>query len=457
VDVMSSQTSRSAPQPPFLAKLEESLRRLPVAFEQAPRVSVAFSGGVDSTVLLASLVSLRIAGELRALHVDHGLASESADWARHCRDVAARFGVDCRVSRVVVGQRGGRGLEAAARAARYAAIREQIVSGEIVVTAHHGDDQLETVLLRLVRGAGVAGLAAIADWSGFGPGFLARPLLDFTRGEIVAEAERLGLTWLEDPANADLHHDRNYMRREVVPKLVARWPAAARAAVRMSRNARDADRLLDELALADLGAVTYPPRIPRARLRDLDPARRRNALRHLIERSGLPIPDSRQLEELDRSLAVIRPDARVCVRWPGAEARTYRDYLYLLAPLPQVDAPPAAKLAPEQPWRGVGGQLELVFAAGPGLPDVWARSGLEIRFRRGGERFKPQGDAHQRTLKYLFQEAGIVPWMRDRVPLLYWSDRLVAVADLWLVDDVEHVVDGEPRWRVVWTEHPPLH
>lgn len=413
-------------------------------------------------MLLAAATRLLPAGSLRALHVDHALHADSAEWERRCAGAAARLGVAYRSLRVAVEPARGTGLEAAARAARYAALARLLEPGETLLTAHHADDQLETLLLRLLRGTGVRGLRGVLPRAPFGPGFLARPLLGFTRAELRAQAERWGLDWLEDPSNRCLQFDRNYLRAAVLPALRARWPRAAQTAVRLGAAAEDAEQILAEAARADLEAAGGAARPAAAALAALGAARQRNALRAAIDSAGLPSPTSRQLEVLRASLAVSRADACTEVRWPGAEARIYRGRLYLLAPrAPASGAGRGARVSATEAWEGPEGRLALVpaTAAAPPevvLPDVLAREGLELEFRAGGERFVPAGARHRRKLKQWFQEQGIVPWMRERIPLLYWRGRLVAVADLAVASDLPAASPGEPGWRVRWDGHPPL-
>jgi tRNA(Ile)-lysidine synthase len=444
---------------PFVARLGRALAGQAPPAPAPRRYAVAFSGGLDSTVLLHAMTRLPAVGPLRALHVDHGLAAESGAWARHCRAAAAALGVAYQERAVHVERRGGAGIEAAARTARYGALGAMLEAGEVLLTAHHADDQLETVLLRLLRGAGVEGLAATHALAPFARGYLARPMLEFTRGEIRAQAERWRLTWLDDPSNADLRYDRNFLRAEVLPALRERWPAAGRSAVRLARQMQQTQAVLAAMAEHDLGAAD-PGRLSGARLRALPVERRRNLLRYAIRRSGLPMPSARQLEQLDAGLDVRRPDASTRVAWPGAEARVYRDHVYLGVPLAPLGgaAERAGRIGLGRPWAGAAGRVDFVPAADAvGLPERWLRDGLTLRFRRGGERLRPVGREHSRPLKKWLQEAGIVPWMRERIPLLYRDEELVAVGDLWLADAVRDAGAGAPRWRVLWTDHPPLH
>jgi tRNA(Ile)-lysidine synthase len=442
---------------PLVARLRATLERWP-APEAAARVTVAFSGGVDSTVLLAALTRLPLRAQLRAAHVDHGLHPDSATWHEHCAAVAAELGVVFVGVRVTVPRDSGLGLEAAAREARYAALERLMAQGEVLFTAHHGDDQLETLLLRLMRGTGVRGLRGVLEHVPFGLGRLARPLLGVTRNEIAAFAHVAGLRWLEDPANDDLRHDRSFLRRDVVPALLARWPAAARSAQRLAEQMSDAEAILDVVAERDAEPVANPSRIPRAVLAALEPARQRNLLRHLLRRAQLGIPSASKAEELRVALLDARPGAQTRILWPGGEARVFREHLYLMRGLPAASAADYRVRLGDSGWSGPEGELRFEpAAAGAGLPESWLAAGLELRFRSGGEDFRPLDRPHSHPLKRWFHDAAVVPWMRSRVPLLFHRNKLVAVGDLWLGHDVSTVDPSEPRWRVRWTDHPPTH
>jgi tRNA(Ile)-lysidine synthase len=422
----------------------------------ASRIVVAFSGGLDSTVLLHALVQLGLGARIEAHHVDHGLHADSPRWAAHCADVARLLGVPCSVHRVDAGPGPGESPEAAARGARYRALEAQLETGDTLVTAHHGDDQLETVLLRLLRGSGIRGLTAIRTDAACGRGRLVRPLLDFSRDEIERQARAMGLAWLEDPSNRDTAFDRNYLRTRVLPAIVERWPASRRLSARLARHMTEAESLLETLAAEDCADIADPGRLPLETLQRLDEARQTNLLRHVIRALELPVPDARQLAELRSALAV-RADAQVRVSWPGAEARVYRGHLYLMRPIEPVTVPDARLwLSPGADWSGPAGCCRLVPSEACGIPDAWARAGLELRFRAGGERFRPARGAYRKPLKQWFQEQGIVPWMRSRIPLLYSGDLLVAVADIGLSGDLPDGGGDGPFWKLRWTDHPPL-
>ncbi|HLF09720.1 MAG TPA: tRNA lysidine(34) synthetase TilS [Gammaproteobacteria bacterium] len=441
---------------PFLQALAAKIREWSLGDIAASKYAVAFSGGLDSTLLLTAICRLGIRDSLRALHIDHALHPQSGTWETHCRATAQSLGVGYESARVDVRVASGLGVEAAAREARYHALAQLLLPGEILLTAHHGDDQLETVLFRMLRGSGVRGLRGIVEVGRFGRGYLARPLLGFSKAELHAHAQRWQLCWLEDPANQSIAHDRSLLRLQIIPKLRERWPAAPRMAQRLAQQMADAEEILEAMAVHDARNLASVDRVPRVALATLAPSRQRNLLRHLIREAGLPMPSARQLENLRESLLAARPDAQTRIRWPGGEGRVYRDCLYLFEPLPVgSSADYQTGLVTRSRWSGPEGCIGFEPIEGPGLPQSWLDAGLTLRFRVGGERFQPLNRAASLPLKRWLQHEGVLPWMRGRIPLLYRGERLVAVADVW-VDEAVRAAPAEPRWRVSWTEHPPI-
>ena len=441
---------------PFLKKLELALGQFP-AMPDSPGLAVAFSGGLDSTVLLTALMRLELGTPIRALHIDHGLHPDSGSWREHCQQIAAALDITLMSRQVEIPRVRGQSLEASAREARYAALREMMAPTEWLFTAHHGDDQLETVLLRLLRGSGVKGLRGIAPFARLGPGYLGRPMLTMSKEEIRSVGKDWELHWVEDPTNLNPRFDRNYLRREVVSHLKSRWPSAAVTVGRAARQMTDAQTILDSVAVEDSASIENPDRISQAYLRGLSVARRANLLRRIILQLDLPVPSAKQLEELHSAIDVTRPDAQTQVRWPGGEGRIFHGHLYLFRPMVPGSGPDyRGWLDRSDFWQGPEGRLDLRRTDGPGLPDIWAQQGLTVRFRVGGERFKPLQERHTRKLKKWLQLAGVVPWMRTRIPLLYRDSTLVAVGDLWLSSEVQQIECGGPVWRVDWSEHPPI-
>ena len=286
---------------------------------------VALSGGVDSTALLAALASIHPRpSNLRALHVNHGLRPAARAWAQHCRALARRLRVPLQVLTTQVARPPGASLEAAARDARYASLAAALKPGEALLLAHHADDQLETVLLQLLRGSGLPGLSAMPAAAPFAPGVAVRPLLSRTRAELEAWVQGQGLTWIEDDSNADETLNRNYLRRQILPLIQARWPSAAAAVARSARHVAEAQSLLERLARTDIERAGYGESLSVKTLRALPPDRLNNALRFWIARAGLRVPDTRRLAEICGPLLKAREDANPFVEWGEEGARVQR-------------------------------------------------------------------------------------------------------------------------------------
>lgn len=413
-------------------ELPELLRR---RLAEAPRgaIVVAFSGGLDSTVLLHALAQLdeaRMRG-LRALHVDHALQEPSAQWARHCAAVAGRLGVDCAVVRVELAALPGRGIEDAARDARHRAFAGALGAGELLALAHHADDQAETVLLKLLRGAGPEGLAGMRMRRDFAAGSIWRPLLDVARSHLRAYAAAHALEWIDDPSNADTRLRRNFLRKEILPRLRERWPDAEAAIAHSAHWSDAAARFVAaeaRIALARLQGADAATLDWRGWLA-LPDALRDPVLREWLRALGLDAPEHFHVVELERQLAVAG-DRMPCVRWQGTELRRYRASLHAMRALPPVPT------AWQRDWNGEplalpgGGTLALERTAATSPHDAAPR--LQVAYRRGGERLKPAGSTHTRDLRLLLQEAGVPPWLRARIPLIRCDGELVAVADLFV-------------------------
>ncbi len=434
--------------------LATELDHLEVTAGPANRYVVAFSGGLDSTVLLHALSGLETDAEIVAIHVDHALQEDSAAWEHHCRQFAASLGIEFRSIRVRVQLESGKGPEASAREVRYSALLSRLAPGDWLLSAHHREDQAETLLLNLIRGSGPAGVAGIGDIRRFGPGWLARPLLNIDREALRDYADRTGLRWIEDPSNKDRRFDRNFLRHEVLPRLQSRWPDIAARLQRSAGHAGEASQLLIDLARIDLERFGgRADRLPVDQLSSLSAARRRNLIRHCLRVLGLSTPTALQLDRVLNELLPAREDGQPLVTWPGTAVRRYRNSLYLM-PLDMADNLEDLDVLGKRVELGAGlGALVFDRSVGPGLDPALVEDGLRVRSRQGGEEIKLPGQSHTKKLKKLLQEEGVVPWMRDRLPLVYAGDRLVAVGDLWLAADAT----ADPGLEVRWDARPALH
>lgn len=404
--------------------IASALRELP-----ATPLCVGYSGGLDSGALLHALAAspqARAQG-LRAWHVHHGLHPQADAWAAHCARICAGLGLELTVSRVSVEAGHGDGPEAAARRARHAAFAAGLGAGETLVLAHHRDDQAETLLLRLLRGSGPDGLAAMRERRDCGRGTLWRPLLSLSRAQLLAYAQAQGLEWIDDPSNADPAFDRNFLRLGVLPLLRERWPQADAALALSARLQEEAAQLLDEGdALALAGARSLDPQaLSRRALRALPPARRARVLRRWIAALGLPPLPAAGAARIEDELLHARADAEAEFAWHGAVVRAWRDLLHAQPQRPPLPADWSTV------WDGRaglalpgGGQWRLLGADAFPAP-------LRAHARRGGERIVLPGRTHGHTLKHALQDLGVPPWERRRLPLLSAADgELLAAGDL---------------------------
>lgn len=399
----------------------------------------AYSGGLDSTVLLHLLVRIcRDAGiALIALHADHGLHDRSRQWRQRCERQCLEWGVEFRGTRLTLTGDDTLGPEGRARAARYRWFRDTAGEDAWLFTAHHRRDQAETVLERLTRGSGPRGLRGILPLTRMHDMNVVRPLLDVPREAIQAYAGHHCLGWVTDDSNLDTYFTRNYLRNHVLPVLKERWPGIETALGRTARVMADAQRILDEDAQADLAQlddcpVRGDPSLDVAALRALVPERRRNALRFWVEReTGVSLGFAR-LDRLVHAVAQ-HPDDSGGLSWPPVDLRLFRDRLYLVqyggapADIPAWDLESALRV-------DEGMVLRPREAKGRGLKKDAVAGGVQVTFRRGGEKCRLPGRRHRHTLKNLLQDAGVPPWQRARIPLILVNDDIAAIPGLTCCD-----------------------
>ena len=431
----------------LIATLREALDANP-----AHALCVAYSGGADSTALLHALARILQARErgLRALHVDHGLHEDSERWSEHCGRFCNALDLSLEIVRVQVEHGRGEGLEAAARHARYAAFAENLRPGEWLMLAHHREDQIETVLLKLLRGAGPHGLAGMREQRSIGQGTLWRPLLNVSQTELREYVAAHGLAFIEDPSNADIRLSRNFLRAEILPRLHAHWPHATQSILHAADLCRETADHLDALTDSALQSLVREDQtLDAAGWSALPDALRALVLERWLHARGLSAPTRTQLAELHRQVKDAREDHVPRVAWPGVEVRMWRGALHAMSPC--VEAPEDWECT----WHGEplplpsGGTFALHNESGAPCP-LALEQPLQVRFRRGGERIKPAGDAHTRELRDLLQRAGIPPWQRAWIPLVLRGDELLAVADLWTSAEGQALfesIGARPRWK----------
>jgi tRNA(Ile)-lysidine synthase len=436
--------------------LLQQLMRHPDA---VPCYHVAYSGGLDSHVLLHALCALRdqLDARVAAVHVHHGLQTEADRWEAHCRNVCTALDIDFNALSVDARPDRGESPEAAARTARYGALASWLPAKHCLLTAQHQDDQAETLLLQLLRGSGVDGMAAMPETGGCGAGVQLRPLLGFTRAALQDYASRHGLVWIEDPSNRDTAFDRNFLRHRVMPVLHERWPAASASLSRSAAHCAAASELMSQQAEADLQALhgTRSGTVSARGLAALSVARRDNTLRAWLKRHSRHPPSTAVLARVVGDVLNSREDAGPCVRWDRFEVRRYRDDVYCLVQRQAVDTTAELNWMLSDPLTLPGGfgRLTATPVHGTGLRRTAVTdAGVRVAWRRGGERCHPPGREHHHSLKKLFQAEGIPPWERDRIPLIYIGDQLAMIPGFWVCEPFRASAD-EDGIVIDWQRH----
>ncbi len=414
------------------------------------RVAVAISGGIDSMVLLDALVHVSVGRPLRlsAVHVHHGLSPNADRWARFCAEQCASRAVPLTVHRLHLQRKSGQSLEALARAGRY----EHLMSCDVhvIAIAHHADDQAETVLLQLLRGAGPRGLSAMPAFRR-GPPALLRPLLSLTRATLAAYAKTRGLGWIEDESNSDTKHRRNLLRHEIAPRLAAGFQGYPATLARAASHQAEASALLDELAAIDAEGAIDQVGLDRAQLAGLSNARGANLLRWFLRREGLRPPTDARLADVLRQLRSASADARTRIAHDGAEIGCYRGRVVVHAP---TTAPFAVAWGGAPEVHLPGGVLTFEPADGEGIAFAkLALAPVTVRSREGGERIRLAANRPRHAVKKLLQRANLTLWQRQALPLVWCGDELAAVPGVG-VDIAFQAAAGENGWRLTWRPTP---
>lgn len=447
-------------------RVVDAVKKMFTAWKSEQDYWVAYSGGVDSHVLLHAVASHKPAtANVKAIHIHHGLHPEADRWSEHCAEQAKLLGISLEIKRVNAKPAHGQSPEAAAREARYQAIATLLHPGDSILTAHNQNDQAETLLLQLMRGAGVKGLAAMPKLSSLGLGKLYRPLLNVSREAIEEYAALHNLRWVEDHSNNDLHFDRNFLRQRIMPILTQRWPSVTQTVARSAMHCGQVSTMMDAFAKQDLVFLTdrnfrgpselcyddddktvcsdseSDPSLLRGnnrylplsieKLLTLSKARQSNVLRYWISAQNLPEPSTSHLDNLFRTVINASQNRTPCAHWPGAEVRRFKGYLYAMTPLTDFDTSIEIVWDRQSPVL-LPGDLGILHPDDKRLHsngDALAQQEgpLTIRFRRGGETICLKGRTGTHELKKLFQEWEVLPWQRDRVPLIFTNNTLTVV------------------------------
>jgi len=414
--------------------LQQCINSLLGAHQSSLKFCIGLSGGVDSIALLhlfKQLASQNTSIAVRALHINHQLQNQSGDWQHFCQLFCMENKIPFESVSVRVPLENSQGMEASARAARYRAFRQALRPDEIMVTAHHLDDHIETIFLKLFRGAGVKGGAGIESLRTFHNTILFRPLLSFSRESIINYAQANNLEWMEDPSNKHIDIDRNFLRHEILPRIESRWPGYRKTVNRFSKHLRESEMMLEEMARQDYSRIISHEGLLIDELKKLSILRQKLLVRYwLLTESKINI-ESSHLNEIFK-LIDAREDANPVVKIDGYEVRRFKKYVKLLEQQPQMESDWCIKLDDldfEQPIKiSDSHTLFLRKAKGKGIKMGYLHgSKIQISPRKGGEKCHPVSRDKSQSLKKIFQEMEIPPWRRDEIPLLYIDESIAAV------------------------------
>jgi tRNA(Ile)-lysidine synthase len=403
------------------------------------RIYIGYSGGVDSHVLLHLSASItKLKDKITAVYVHHGLQAEAEFWARHCEKTAACLGVDFKLLRVNAVASQGESPEEAARNARYAALKSLIGISDVLLVAQHRDDQLETVLLQLFRGSGLRGLSAMPEIMAFGQGLMMRPLLNVSKLAIDDYAREHALNWVDDPSNLTNDYDRNFLRNAVLPLLKQRWPACDKTVARSARHCADAQVVISALAEELFCRVfnVADKTLCITQLKSYEITQQQLAIRQWFQALNLKMPAQAFIERLVSEVLSVRQDSGPVLSGQGYCVRRYRGKLYCLKQVAPETFRDSIWAAGQASIRVPGHQTLFCVPSSAGIGrEQWQNATIVVKARSGGEKIRLPGRKGHHALKKLFQEAGIPPWERETIPLVYLDGKLAAVGDLWISAD----------------------
>jgi len=436
----------------LLKSVEDRLNKL----ESIKHVVIAFSGGVDSHVLLHICSQLKTnfkAIHFQAIHINHGLQQKSKEWSAHCEKVSSQLKVGF-LSIEVDAVNKGDGPEQTARKARYKALLEHTSKQTLVFTAQHQDDQAETLLLQLLRGCGVQGLASMPALDDFGLGFIARPFLQQSQQSIIDYARQNDLSWIDDPSNQDISLDRNYLRHEVIPLIKERWPAFSSTTSRTAKLCAETNDVLEAVAENYLSQHDEKT-LEIGKIESLAGNFQRIILRHWLRQNNIQNPSLKIILEIQKGVIAADIDKTPLVQWADTQIRRYNNKLYLLGILKQPSVGIINFIDGEYKLPQSLGNLKVTKSQGKGIKAFnWEQGEPEVRFRCGGERIKLSGREGTKKLKSLLHENKVLPWVRDSLPLIFIDNELVAIADLWIAEAFL-AADNEAGYCLDW-DHPKL-
>lgn len=416
---------------------------------------IAYSGGMDSSVLLHLfyLNKEKIKPQREVLYVNHALQQESDDWAVFCQKQCEKYGFPFSELKISEPCPKGESVEAWAREKRYQLIEEIMNPNDVLFSGHHKDDQVETFFLQALRGAGVRGLSAMPLIKKKKHTFYVRPLLNYSREEIKHYAIEHELNWQEDKSNFDNRYDRNYFRHNLAAVIEEKWPAYRETISRLIEHQREARLMLDELAIEDINNAKHDDGISLDvnTIKLLSEARQKNLIFVWLEQLGLQIPGSRHIEKIISDIINSDLDKSPCVNWADVEIRRYKNTLYAFKAMQNYDIDTEFTWQPKSILTIFEETLMAKQAKGVGISQSKVNEhGFIVRFRKGGEKIKPDNASHSKTVKQLFQERSVLPWYRNKIPLVYLNDELVAIPG-FCVDKKYMAGKDEASWDIHWS------
>ncbi len=411
--------------------------------EQSNTIWVAYSGGLDSQVLLHLYAQSKYINKIKVIHIHHGLSKNADNWVEHCQKICEEFKIPLIVKYLKINKIKKESLENIARQARYEIFEELLEENDVLLMAHHADDQAETFLLRAFRGSGVEGLSAIPQQRKLGKGILYRPLLNFSRLELQNYANENNLKWIEDESNQSEVFDRNFLRKQVIPMLKNRWKSLEKTLCRNAQIQTETAQLLLDVANEDLIKCQGNEKniLDIKKLLQLSEQRQANLLRFWLKSLGFEIPSKIKIKQIQEDILLSKIDRQPCVSWEGVEIRRYRHNLYAMSPLPPKILQPIEFI-----WN-INEKLKLPFGELKAEKEIFGlpNNTYQIRFRKGGETCFAYGQHHE--VKKLLQEKGVPTWLRAFIPLIYHENILVAIPNVVIADKWRIENGRMPDWK----------
>lgn len=421
-------------------------------FLSSKNIYIAYSGGIDSHVLLHLYTSdAHLKNKITAVYINHGLQKEAEGWAKHCESVCNNLGVKFLALSVNATAQPGESPEDAARNARYAALKPLLGKDDVLLLAQHSEDQLETVLLQLFRGSGLKGLSGMPPDMAFGEGRLIRPLLEVSKAKIIEYAKSHALEWVEDPSNRQSRFDRNFLRNDIIPFLKQRWPALDKTVSRSARHCAHADFFLASHAEDLLNRVLdhEDKTLVISKLKAYSLLEQQMIVRRWFTFLGLKMPSQDFVDKIVDQVVAARDDANPVLSKRNFSIRRYRNKLYCLKSIPILINEGYVWPSGQPILNVTDDERYAVVRSETGIPlEQWRSSTITVKFRSGGESIRLPGREGRHTLKNLFQEAGIPPWERHKIPLIFINDRLAAIGERWITSDY-YSESQEPCIRVI--------